>query len=371
MKITIITTINHNVGDDFVREGIKYLLKQTLKSENIEFQNIHKHSPITTRHGYENFKNFRLLSKIDNIIPKKWSKDRILEADMLIQSGAPVYWCHGNAHCYKNEWYKPLILKRWLKYKNNIPLLNIAAGTCQTYYSDGTEFCNKCNDYIKEFYNFCSVTTLRDSLAKKVFNNIGINNVSVIPCSSIFAINEHNINAGNEEYVVVNYMKGGGHYTFGQKIDFEKYKKEFIKFYFELKEKENVIISCHNKKEVDEALELDAKANIFYEKDDYLAYMKFYSKAKFGIMNRVHGAFMIASFGRPSIIIGNDSRARMGSEIGLKSYFVNEINYNILMNEYEFLKNGANNYKNKFNLIKEKAYADYIKVLSNLNEKLL
>ena len=28
MKVSIITTVNHNVGDDFVREGITYLLKQ-------------------------------------------------------------------------------------------------------------------------------------------------------------------------------------------------------------------------------------------------------------------------------------------------------------------------------------------------------
>jgi len=79
-------------------------------------------------------------------------------------------------------------------------------------------------------------------LGKKVLNNLGLD-VALIPCSSIFAINEHNIKDNGEEYIVVNYMKGGGHYTFGQKIDFNKYKEEFTNSYFELKEKENVIIS--------------------------------------------------------------------------------------------------------------------------------
>lgn len=368
IKIAIITTVNHNVGDDFVREGIKYLLRQYYKNKNkdIEFQNIHKHSPITTKYGFENFRNLRLSSKVDKILPKKWFKDRVMEANLLVQSGAPVYWCHEDGgHCYKNEWYNPLIKDRWLKYNKKVPLLNLAAGTCQRYYSDGTEFCDKCNAYIKEFYDYTTVTTVRDSLAQKVFKNIGLN-VKVIPCSSIFAIDEHNLKNEGEEYVVVNYMKGGAHYTFGQKINFEKWENEFKKFYFDLKKVEKVIISCHNQKEVYEALELDPNAEIFYKKDDYLAYMRFYSKAKFGIMNRVHGAFLMASYGKPSIVIGNDSRARMPEEIGLKHYFVNEIDYDILMKEYEFLKNGADNYKDRFKIIKEKAFEDYMKALSKI-----
>ena len=143
-------------------------------------------------------------------------------------------------------------------------------------------------------------------------------------------------------------MKGGSHFTFGQKIDFGKWEEEFKKFYFELKKKERIIFSCHNQKEVDEALELDPDAEIFFEKDDYLKFMKFYSKAKFGIMNRVHGAFLMASFGKPSVVIGNDSRARMPEEIGLRHYFVNDVDYDVLNKEYEFLASGADNYSERF-----------------------
>ncbi len=369
MKVAIITTIDHNVGDDFVREGIKYLLRQYFKNKNIKFQNIHKHSPITSRYGYENirFNRYRASNVLDNFIPKSFSTDRIMEADMIVQSGAPVYWCHDESHCCNNEWYNSLIKKRFIKNKNeNKKLLNLAAGTCQTYYSKGDEFCDKCNEFIKEFYNISDATTVRDTLAKVVFSKLGIN-VPVIPCSSIFAIDEYNLKNEGEEYVVVNYMKGGAHYTFGQKINFKKWEQEFKKFYFELKKKEKVIISCHNQKEVNEALELDSKAEIFYVKDNYLEYMKFYSKAKFGIMNRVHGAFLMASYGKPSIVIGNDSRARMPEEIGLKHYFVNDVDYELLNKEYEFLKNGADDFKSRFKRIKEKALSDYNKAFKNLD----
>ena len=56
----------------------------------------------------------------------------------------------------------------------------------------------------------------------------------------------------------------------------------------------------------------------------------------------------------------------MAEEIGLKHYFVNDVDYELLNREYEFLKSGANNFNNRFKVIKEKAYKDYMKALSVL-----
>jgi len=365
MNIAIITTVDHNVGDDFVREGIKYLLRQYFKDKTLEFQNIHKHSPITSRHGFEWFRSYRFSKRVDKLIPIRMTKDRILEADLVVQSGAPVYWCHdGGPHCSQNEWFEPLIRKRFQLNKNG-KLLNLAGGTCQRYFSKGDEFCDSCHKYIKEFYSLSKITTLRDNLANVVLNNVGLD-APVIPCASIFAIDEYDIKNSGEDYVVVNYMQGGAHFTFGQNINFEKWEKEFKDFYSKLKKNENIIFACHNEKEVEEAKRIDPDAKIFYEKNDYLKYMKFYSKAKFGIMNRVHGAYIMASFGKPSIIIGNDSRARMAENIGLKSYFVNDVDSDLLGKEYEYLNSGAENFNERLKEIKEKAYTDYLEALSVL-----
>jgi hypothetical protein len=94
--------------------------------------------------------------------------------------------------------------------------------------------------------------------------------------------------------------------------------------------------------------------------------MKFYSKAKFGILNRVHGAFLLASYGKPSIVIGNDSRAKMCEEIGVESFFVNDADYTLLREKYDFLNSGANNFSARFKIIKEKAFKDYMTALSRL-----
>jgi hypothetical protein len=368
-KICFITTVNHNVGDDFVREGIIFLLNQKFKDSVLNFDVIHKHSPITARHGFEWFRNYKLSKYVDQFLPLSITKDRVLEADILVQSGAPVYWCHPKTHgphCSFNEWFRPIIKRRYLKTASKVPFLNLAAGTCQRYDSDGSEFdsCKSCQDYIQELQSLTKVTTLRDKLAKRILNNMGFD-APVIPCSSIFARESFGIEPKNPEYVALNYMKGGAHYVFGQKIEFEKWKNCFKSFYEQISKFEQCVFVCHNQDEVNNAKRIDFHANIFIS-NNYKDYIRFYAKTKFGIMNRIHGAFLIASFGRPAVLVGNDSRVKMAEEIGLPYIFVNYVNLIWLLEQYEYLKNGADNYLERFNGIKKKAYLDYQEALSVL-----
>ena len=62
--------------------------------------------------------------------------------------------------------------------------------------------------------------------------------------------------------------------------------------------------------------------------------LKFYRRARFGITNRVHAAFALASFGRPSFGIGIDNRVRMLEEIGLPFAFVGDADGERLWAEY-------------------------------------
>ena len=376
----MITTINHNVGDDFVREGILYLLKE--KYSNITVRPIHKHIPVTVRDQFEwvynsGFTKFldRIpklrglrLSKLIDLLPIQESGDKILQSDLLIQSGAPVYWCHPNNHCANNEWYNPLVKKRYLRIADRVPFLNLAAGTCQRYDSDGSEFlaCPRCSIYIKELHELTTVTTVRDNLARKILNNLGLD-PPVIPCSSIFAKDYFGISAGEPEFFCLNYMEGGGHYDFNQHIDSSRWESIFREFYGIIKDKYNnkCIFVCHNKKEIGDARKIDPKSNIFYSTkcEDYL---KFYARCKLGIMNRVHGAFAIASFGRPSFIVGTDTRARMVEEISLKHAFVNDITVEQLLQEFDWLIMYSEDYQERFREIKNNAYKAYLDVLDRI-----
>ncbi len=364
LKITFITTINHNVGDDFIREGIKYLLSKL--NRPIEYEYIHKHSPITVVKGFERLRNYRISQLLEFILPILSNKDKILQADIVIQSGAPVYWCHSGkpeAHCADNEWYKPLIKKRLCKSKAKF--FNIAAGSCQTWESNGKEVtkCPKCSKYIKELSSVSALTTLRDNIASQMLDSLKIA-APVIPCTSIFVSDLLNIKPENPEYLALNFMSGGGHYEFGQKIDYEKWDNEFTKFYNEIKDKEKTVFICHSKKELKTAKTKFPDSETFYS-ENYVDYIKFYAKVKYGIMNRIHGAFPIISFGRPAVIIGNDSRAKMAEVVGSHSYFVNDMNFEKLTEIYKWLKTGANDFENRFKIIKAQAEQDYLTIFTD------
>ncbi|RKY03942.1 MAG: polysaccharide pyruvyl transferase family protein [Spirochaetes bacterium] len=380
MNIACITTVNYNVGDDFVREGISYLLAK--RFGEIKVYNIHKHIPVTVRREFEWIYlsglmhiidklpgiNGRRLSNVLDSVPRIKFTDKILKADLLVQCGAPLYWCHqGGPHCANNEWFAPLIQRRYLNLKNYIPFLNLAVGTCQKYYSDGSEFanCGKCSSYIKEIYNIAKITTVRDKLAKTVLNLLGLD-APLIPCPSIFARDRLDIKEEKPRYICLNYMRLGGHYDFGQHIDENQWEETFRSFYNAIKSNDNCIFVCHNKRELQDVKRIDPHARTFFSKD-YKEYLNFYAHAKCGVVNRLHSAFAIASFGRPSFIIGTDSRTRMAEEIGLHHAFVPEVSASRLLDEFEYMLKKGKEYQEMFFSIKSQAYKDYMSVLESLS----
>ncbi|MEQ9098755.1 MAG: polysaccharide pyruvyl transferase family protein [Imperialibacter sp.] len=363
MKVTFITTLNHNVGDDFVREGIKYLLENVYK-ERIHYSYVNKHLPATVRYGFEKIKSLKWSERIEKYLPVGASRDKILTADLVVQSGAPFFWLQDNgAASYKTEWYDPLIVKRFDKMENK-RLMNIGVGTCQDYFSDGSEFLKseKFVSYVEDFSNRCALTTVRDQLSHKLLNTLGLKTAK-IPCPSIFS-SDYLLEQIPEkkEYVALNFMNGAGHYDFKNNIDSSMWLSKFGEFYSAVKHSERCVWVCHNKSEVEMAKSIDAEASIFFS-EKHEEYVSFYSKAKFGIVNRVHAGFQMASSYAPSLIIGSDSRARMADEIGLKSVFVNEVTVDDLVKAFKDFQKTYSEYKEKIISIKHESFEIYSRLL--------
>ena len=369
MKVALITTIKHNVGDDFIREGAKYILTKYYNKQNLNFSYIHKHIPTTVRSGFEKLRSKKWSERIEKYIPIIPAFDKILQSEVVVQCGAPLYWYHpGITNCIDgNEWYEDLIKKRYDHQSGSKKLYNLAVGSCQKYDSDASEFLDteakKVIDYIHEFYNITDVTTVRDTLAKKILNTAKCE-PSIIPCSSLFAKDYYNIKKGNGKYAILNYMPNGGHFGFGQNIDGNKWNESFVKLHQKLSKYEEVKVVCHNLDEKNNTLKILPNADIFYS-DNYLDYLEFYSNSKFGIVNRIHSAYIIASYGKPILLVGADSRAKMAAEIDLESIFVNDASYEMLMDKYHELLLLENKYEDKMQYLKEKSLGAYLEALES------
>lgn len=372
MRLTFITTLNHNVGDDFVREGLTHILGLALAGQPVAFASVHKHDPITARRGLgwlrskDDPRKAHRLRRWDRKLPLWITPDRILEADLLVQSGAPVYWCHSTAHSADNEWFTPLVRRRVSGRRHGVPFLNLAAGSAQGYHSDGSEFalCEKDSNYIKELHRVSSITTVRDHLAQRILRSLGLD-APVIPCSALFARDRLGTQPQEGEFVALNYMKKGGHYDFEGDADGAAWEQAFKAAYEDLKRRERCLFICHNQPEVDAAKGLDPEAPIFYS-SDHRDYPPMYAKAKYGLMNRVHGAFVLASLGKPAFVVGTDSRACMAEEIGLRHAYVNEVDAKRLLDEASAMEVERASFPSKIESVRKKALEDYLKALAPL-----
>lgn len=365
LRISIVTTNKHNVGDDFVREGIVHLLQSVKSPLNIEC--VHKHSPVSSVYGFEGIRRLRISRLFDPVLRTLNVNNRITDADLLIQSGAPIYWCHDHgSHCADNEWFDPIVRKRFLKDRHERKFLNIAGGSCQRYHSDGSEIgsCPKCKAYIAEFFDVCDLTLLRDDLAKKMLNHAGRDAI-VLPCTSIFARDYLNVAPKRGDYIVVNFMEYGGHYMFsGQNINKAKWRANFGVITRKLREHGHVIAACHTQNEANLAREIIPDIETYIVPNDHIAFVNFYAGARFAIVNRVHAGFMMASFGRPVAVIGNDSRALMIKNLNLAPYFVEEIEPTLVDQIIDELLMREHSYLDEIEEIRRKARSDYVEIIS-------
>ncbi len=176
--------------------------------------------------------------------------------------------------------------------------------------------------HIRRYFDLTALTTVRDELSVKVLRLAGREGL-LLPCTSIFAVDRLGIAPERGEFIVLNYMPAGGHFMLGQKIEAAAWERRFVALARRLAARTRVVLVCHNEKEMTAAKTLLPGMETFYS-DDYRAYLRLYGRARWGIMNRVHGAFALASLGKPAAVVGSDSRARMAGMLGLPEVFVNE-----------------------------------------------
>lgn len=325
VKVTLITTTGHNIGDDYVRLGITHLLGSQFK--DLSMRLIHKHAPVTAFRGFESIRSGRLSNLLyDKLLGFAYSRNAIGDCDVLVQSGAPTYWCHqGLTHCADNEWFEPLIRQTFLPRRGSRRFLNLAAGSCQHFHAAADEgLCARCASYAREFHDACTLTTVRDQLAQRLLAGAG-RDAELLPCTSIFARDQLGVAPAAAEYIVLNVMDNAGHYRFAQDIDGGRWKQDFRRLARAAAERGKVVIACHSREEHVLARDLAPDLAILDLTDDPHGSAILYSRARFGIVNRVHAAFMLASLGKPAAVIGTDSRARMVDQIGLKSYFAGDL----------------------------------------------
>lgn len=307
VRICFVTSLDVNVGDEFIREGIASF-----------FDDIYSNwSPY--------YVNKVDLSTIYNKIKeeKYFIGDKFIGSDVVVQAGAPVYWNINGSTSYNVEWAEEIWINRIFKLGPEKPILNIAAGACQPYPDFAKTFLSDpgCVDFALKAAKACRWTSVRDPLASQILYSLNIEH-AVLPCSAFHAARRLPGIEAQESLVGINLMALGGHYKYKQDIDPDNWLKTIRLILPTIRKHHKIVFIAHDWLEKEFMTKFALSGEKVFLSADYRDYMRQYGQCSFVIANRVHGAVCAAGFGRPSIIIGNDARLQIADYIGLPSRYV-------------------------------------------------
>jgi len=292
IKISLLTTENENVGDDFIRQGIINILGMSRRQYDLYIINKHDDQSFTMPAGS---KNHIKGNKYDN-------------TDLCIVCGTPVFWSINGSTSYNCDWYDWFYEKVVFDKKNvRKNTLVIGAGSCQSLQDiDARSYIKdyKCVLFAQRLSKSSNIITVRDELAKKILDELKIKGMYQ-PCPALLCYNNEYYSKPSQNLIGINLMQNCGHYN-NDNIDI--WLREIRVLLKLLRREYRLEFIAHNQDDFEfmKTLKNDSENILFSNKwKDYYSY---YRKLNLVISSRIHGSIIAASFGVPSITFYSDSR---------------------------------------------------------------
>jgi hypothetical protein len=331
LNILFISTLAHNPGDEIIRLGLEHVLRQTFPGA--DFNTIHKHDPRTLFAGFKQRPRspHRLISPLLYGLYAVTSGRRKLnyleEADLVVFAGSPFIW-RGDVRLFRftsaNAEWVPATWQRLFREFKDKPVMNLAAGAfihkgqLDSILTDPTV-----TRFLKKAAGRCLLTTARDAETKDILAKLGFQ-IDLIPCSAILAAQGARLVAQPPEYVVINLMREAGTIARGQHGDSSKWKDTITSVVPGIEKRNPVLFVSHSQADDDVVAEWFPQHRRLFSKDP-VELLNVYSKARYGLCNRVHSGGAIASFARPVIVVGGDSRINLIKQFGMPTVDHREI----------------------------------------------
>lgn len=359
MRIGLITTLNTNIGDDLIREGICMVLREIFKQQKIEFVPVNKHQPYTVYPRWHPIRCTRPGQHMLASVTSQFGFSHFDHCDLIVQCGAPVLW----PGCHRCEWAEPLWHHVIGRLSKRTPVLNLAAGSCYPWERQPTYFTDpKDEAYLRSISGYCCLTTVRDRVAQRLYASLDAH-IPLIPCSAFVAAGDRVVEVRDEGIVLINYMRGGGHYEWGQSIDPSVWEATIRTLIDRLKTRHRLAFLCHNKREYDLTWNVNPAMPRIWPRDPH-EYFALVSQVKVALCNRMHASVALASLGIPSIAVGTDTRLLMVDAIGLPCFYVKEPTFDQLEDVIENLLANRRQEKERLLLLRSETRSKYVKAVA-------
>jgi hypothetical protein len=371
MKILLISTLAHNPGDEIIRLGLEHVLGQVFPGA--EFTVIHKHDPRTLFAGFKQRRRSprRLISPLLYFLfASTYGRGRLNhleDADLVVFAGTPFIW-RGDVRFLRftsaNAEWVPATWQRLFDEFPDKPVMNLAAGSF-IHKGQRDKICADpmLTRFLEKAVRRCLLTTARDAETQDILAELGFQ-IQLIPCSSILAAHGAHLTAQHPEYVVINLMRAAGTLVRGRHGETLKWR-ETIEFVVpEIEKRNSVLFVSHSQNDDDVVAEWFPQHRRFFSKNPF-ELLKVYSKALYGLCNRVHSGGAIASFARPVIVVGGDSRINLIKQFGMPTVDHREIDGPGLLAMVQHMERNYDGYVSKLREVISSAEREYISAIRN------
>lgn len=371
IRVGLITTLNTNIGDDFIREGICLVVREIFKGHEIEFIPVNKHHPFSVYPGWHPMHLARIIRHIPSRISRagtfiehyasRFKRSSFDSCDMIVQCGAPVLW----QGCHQCEWAEPLWHQVVGRLSQHIPVLNLAAGSCYPWERQPLRITDpKDAEYLRAILGYCRLTTVRDTLAKHLCSSLGTN-TPLIPCSALLASKGHmrGMRYNENGTILINYMSGGGHYDWDQGIDPADWRETVKDLISRLQTRHQLAFLCHDETEFNLAGALDPSIPRLWPKNTQ-EYFTMVADAKISLCNRMHASIALAGLGIPSIAVCTDTRLLMVDATGLPVFYVKEAGVHHLEENIERMLANRHEERERLLALQSDTWNEYINIIN-------
>lgn len=359
LKIAFLTSLGVNVGDEFIREGILAMLDRL----NVPYTPLYVNKVDPSSIGQPREDETQVVS------------DKYWQSDLFIQAGAPVYWhlFNGKSTSLTSDWHQWMWQDRILNESRKYPaFINLGAGSCQPWGDGGEAFLNdaECVKFAVAAAARSLLTTVRDPVASEILSSLSMPH-KALPCPAFYAAERHNIERQTYQLIGINLMPLGAHYDLREDFDRNSWQITCFKLVTVLRRLSKIVFICHDVHEKNFAEMFAAPDERIFYSTCWRDFFDIYSACRLVIANRVHGAVCAAGFGVPSLILGNDTRARIGDYIGLESYQSGQVDHEFIFEKAIALHNSWRTEHDRLLSLRHESFRKYQELLKSIIEQLI
>lgn len=335
MRICFFSSLDTNIGDDFIREGLVNLLNKAGIEFDASIINKHSRSSLIDQHG----------------------RNKILTSDYIVICGTPVFWSIDGSTSYNCDWYDWFYQDYIFKGKKNVFVL--AAGSCNRLNEDVTYLCQNDNNFEKFVKTLCKkslLVTTRDYICSNMLNNFEIAHDNLF-CTAFHAMDILK-NSDNSIFIGFNLMENFGH--FNNFPMFLSKAKEMIKV---IRKFGPIKFICHSSSEVEIANKFHEGDDFIFYEDNYKSYYSAFDDVRFHVSCRVHGSILSSSAGVPNVNIITDTRGLSCDRIS--SFLFNPFHesHEDLNSMLSYISDNLNSIKSDLRFLKKYNEQEYVKAL--------